>query len=369
MQKAEVLICGAGPTGLAATLFLSELGIPVRIIDKLPKHSGFSKALGVNARTLSLLKPTGVTETLLQSGIKMYGMNTWRGDKRILHLDLSKVDSPYKFMLINPQFKTEDILADALAKKGINIERQTELTDLKIITNSKVKVSILGPDGNIHLEDYSCLFAADGAHSTVRSKLNINFPGTTYPEPWHFYDLELTCPFPQDQGQMLTTKSGAIVMLPMGNNIWRLGGSVPNLLEHLPAGCKISNTLWDTTFKVSHRVIEKFACGPVFFGGDAAHLHSPVGGRGMNLGIEDAFVFSTLYANGRLVKYARFRQSVVQKVVAEVERMSQMPRAKGAMYAMVDKAPTIVKAIFPIFAPSFGKWVLGLDHPVIPDKR
>lgn len=369
MQQEKVLICGAGPTGLAAALFLTELGVPVRIIDKLPKHSGFSKALGVNARTLSLLKPTGVTDKLIQTGIKMYAMNTWRAGKKIMHLDLSKVDSPFKFMLINPQFKTEELLIEALAAKGVSVERSTELTSLEIITNSKVKVSILDASGKINLEEYSCLFAADGAHSTIRHKLDINFVGTTFPEPWHFYDLELNCNFPQDQGQMLATKKGALIMLPMGNNIWRLGGSIPKLLDYLPDGVKINNTLWDTSFKVSHRVIEKFACGPVYFGGDAAHLHSPVGGRGMNLGIEDAFVFATLYANGRLAKYARFRQPVIKKVVAEVERMSQMPRAKGPMYTMVDKAPTIMKAIFPIFAPSFGKWVLGLDHPIIPDKK
>lgn len=229
----DVLIAGAGPTGLAAALFLAERGVRVRIVDKATERSFRSKAFGVNARTLSLLQDTGVSDRMLAQGWKMHTANLWRHGRRLFRIDLSRAAHPFPFMLILSQARSEALLEEALAERGIRVERGTPVRNVDV-RGSDATVTLKRGGGEEEMVTVSALLGADGAHSTVRQEMGIGFPGSAYDEPWRLYDIELDTPLPPDEGNAFLLEDGAMLVLNIHGDIWRVIGSVPDPLRRLP---------------------------------------------------------------------------------------------------------------------------------------
>lgn len=356
----EITIAGAGPTGLAVALFLNKNGVEPYIFEKKLERSTLSKAFGVNPRTLSLLEGTGATKRFLETGRKMTALNLWRNGKIILKNDFSNKKIKYPFMLVQSQEDSERILEELLAEKGIKIDRGKELKNIK--SNNDSVLYSLKTENNEQISKY--FYAADGAGSTTRKSLNLSFSGIKMEDPWNLYDLELDIPLNQDDAHVFLLDNGAVFTVRLKDNIWRVIGNVKNLLEHLPKGTKAGKIIWDSDFGISHRVIEKFQYSNVFLGGDAAHIHSGLGARGMNLGIEDAYVFAELYSQNRLGEYNKMRKPIVDKVMDSIEMMTDMVRGHSFKSKVMRKMTPILPIVFGLVKNYASNFVLGLDHEV-----
>lgn len=206
------------------------------------------------------------------------------------------------------------------------------------------------------------MFGADGAASAVRHLLGIGFDGITYPEPWHLFDVELDTPLPLDEANILLLPDGGMFVVRHAGNLWRVLGSGTDLLGALPAGTTVGPIHWESSFQVSNRVATRFSDGRIHLGGDGAHSHAGIGARGMNLGIEDAFVVAALFDQSRLTDYDRLRRPTVRKVVREITRMMMVPRSQTLPGRIVRGFPPIVRAVLPLARTGIQPWILGLDH-------
>lgn len=359
----DVLITGAGPTGLAAALFLAERGIHSRVIEKKLEPSPYSKAFGVNPRTLELLETTGVTEQLLAQGWRMSALNLWQNNRRLLRLDFSRVNHRFPFMLIHSQAKSEALVAEAVSKLGVQIERGVKLEQVEV-NQERATATLHNGNGRSETAKASYLLGADGSDSTAREKLGIGFLGSAYAEAWQLFDVALDVPLPRDEAHAFLLEDGAMFMVRLEDDVWRVLGNVPDLLNRLPQDTRTGKIEWESDFGISHRLAEHFQKDCACLAGDAAHIHSGLGARGMNLGIEDAYVFAALVAKGQIEKYERLRRPVVKSVMHTVERMTEVPRGRSLL-AKAARAVAPVLAPFASFATgSASQWILGLDHEV-----
>lgn len=353
------LIVGAGPTGLAAAMFLHERGVTARIIDKAEHPSTQSKALGVNPRTLELLESSGVTDRMLAAGRKMTTFNISRPGKKLAAVDLGKVKHRYPFMLILSQAESERILTEALAERGITIERGLGLTDL--IDNDRWVTATLSTGETV---DAPYALGADGAHSTVRQVTGRSFEGSSWPESWSLYDVRLDTTLHPDEGHAFLLNKGVLLFIRIKDNLWRVITNAPDGLEQLPLGTSITNTLWDSEFGFAHRVADPLCALHICLAGDAAHIHSAFGARGMNLGIEDAYVFAALAVHYRLKDYDALRRPVIKSVVNRVKQMTQVPRGKTVTARLARYVTPLLPLFVALGERSLRKWMLGLDHEV-----
>lgn len=356
----RVLIVGAGPSGLAAALFLSEQGIRPRIVEKEKGLSFHSKALGVNARTLLLLEQSGLTRRFLENGRRMEKINFWAGEQLVFQNDFTKTRHKYPFMLIQPQKESEELLWEALAARGLEVAFQTELVLLK--DGAKGATAVLSSEGGIIEEgNFGLVVGADGAKSTVRCLTGIGMEGFRYNEDWELYDVELEVPRHPDEGHVLVYEAGGMVMIRMKDNIWRVAGNISGLLNYLPKGTKVGEVIWDSTFRVGHRIAEILQQGNIVLIGDAAHLHSPVGARGMNLGIEDAYIVSQLLREDRLDEYTRVRRRYLKRTVRRINMITQALGGSGWFMRKARANVGLLKPVFPIAMPIARKFILGLN--------
>lgn len=306
----SILIIGAGPTGLTAAVELARRGFQPRIIDLAAGHPVESRALAVNARTLRILEPSGLTAAFLDQGNPVRGMRalekTSAGDfKTLIRLNLSEGTPPYNFTLILPQADTERILAGGLSNYGIAIEWNTEVTNLHL-EGGRAVVNIDGANGAEEIRP-DIVLGADGSHSVVRKSLGIGFEGERHVDPFGLMDVNFGRPIDHSELQLRFSPEGLMGLIPISSETGRFVATKPRLLETLPAEFEITDRPWQTEFHVSFRHVECFQRGNVFLAGDAAHIHSPVGGRGMNLGIEDAAWFAWLLSNGQSERYTADR--------------------------------------------------------------
>jgi 2-polyprenyl-6-methoxyphenol hydroxylase-like FAD-dependent oxidoreductase len=362
MHDTNILIVGAGPTGLAAALFLAELGHKARIVDKAERPSPFSKAFGVNARSMELLAPSGVTERFLSYGRKMEVLNLRHGDRVLAELRLRDVDHPYPFMCVQGQTASERMLADALSARGINVERGVEL--LSVRNEGGLAVAELKTRSGRETVSARAILGADGASSSTRKALGISFDGVAYDKPWKLFDIELTGPLDPDAGHIFLLPTGGMFVVRHETNLWRVLGNADDLLDSLPRGTEKGRIEWQSEFTIANRVAGEFSRAAVFLAGDAAHIHAGIGARGMNLGIEDAYVFAELYNRGELHRFDAVRRPVVRKVVGQIERAMAVPRANTIPGRLVRTFPSMVKVVVPIVRSKVQPWVLGLDHEI-----
>ncbi len=360
----QVLIVGAGPTGLAAALFLTRAGVAVRIIDAAEAPTTTSKALAVNPRTLELLGPTGVAAEILTQGQPISAIRIAREGRitATLRPDWARI-APGLPMTILPQARTEALLAEALSALGVTPERSLALTGLSQTTEAVTAVLSNGETVTVAL-----LLGADGAHSAVRHALKLDFPGEASSLPWSLMDLDIEGA-PRDEGRVEFQGAGPIVALPFAGGTFRLIGFGDDLLSRLPAGWKAGQIRWQSKFKVSHRMVPTMVVGRAALAGDAAHIHSPVGGRGMNLGIEDAYVFAACAVdvlNGdqaRLADYNRLRHPIDTAWVKTARILTAFVADQSPTARLLKRVAPPVLAAVPGLVDQALKRGLGLDHP------
>jgi 2-polyprenyl-6-methoxyphenol hydroxylase-like FAD-dependent oxidoreductase len=361
------LIVGAGPTGLAAALFLAEGGVKCRIIDKAPTPSANSRAQVVNPRSLELLQQTGVTGAILREARKIHRVVFYENWRQLAELEFGHARSDFP-MSVLPQARTEALLTEALAARGVVPERGKALGSF-VQDDNGVDAVLISSDRSENFRA-PIMFAADGAHSRVRAALGVTLEGSSFPESWPLYDIELDDPLDSDSAHVSFVEGGLIFLLCLEPGVWRVFGNVPQPLAGLPLGTRIGAVHWQSSFQISDEVASREAVGRVVLAGDAAHIHAPVAARGMNLGIEDAFVFAHCAAdalNGdlkRLSDYGTLRHDVHARVVGRIDRLTRLARGQPAIVGMLRRfvMPAIIA-----FGPTrraMTELVTGLDHPI-----
>jgi 2-polyprenyl-6-methoxyphenol hydroxylase-like FAD-dependent oxidoreductase len=304
MSKAKVLIAGAGPTGLTLALWLTRLGVPVRIFDKAAAPGETSRALAVQARTLEFHRQVGIVDDVLAAGVKLERLtvHTPAGVAARLPLsDFGRGISPYSFAFALPQDIHERLLIAHLERAGVTVERSTELVAFQ--DRGDAVVATLSKEGQTETVSAAYLAGCDGARSAVRHGLNIGFPGGTYEQVFYVADVKGTGEITSNgMDTTISTYGFAIVMPVRQSGSIRLIGIVPKAHEadeeisfeairadvERDTGVKVDEVNWFSTYRVHHRVAERFRVGRVFLCGDAGHIHSPAGGQGMNTGMGDA---------------------------------------------------------------------------------
>ncbi|HKW12829.1 MAG TPA: FAD-dependent monooxygenase, partial [Gemmatimonadaceae bacterium] len=305
-MRDEVLIVGAGPTGLVMALWLTKIGIRVRIIDKAPEPGTTSRALAVQARTLELYRQLDLADAVIARGLRAEAMNMWVQGERRARVPFGAIGAgmtPYPYLEIFPQDEHERLLIERLEALGVSVERQSELVAFSD-DGERIKARIHTAGGKEEVSESSYVVGCDGARSTVRQQIGVNFPGGTYRQVFYVADVEASGLAVNGELNVALDRADFILVFPMtGKGRVRLVGVVSDQrAEHeetLTFG-DVSQTVidalqihvdkvnWFSTYRVHHRVADHFRKGRAFLAGDAGHIHSPAGGQGMNTGIGDA---------------------------------------------------------------------------------
>jgi 2-polyprenyl-6-methoxyphenol hydroxylase-like FAD-dependent oxidoreductase len=302
----SVLIAGAGPVGLTLANELTRYGIAVRILDKSAERTDKSKALVLWSRTLELFDHAGYVDPFLAAGMKAHGAQMSNGKDVIARISLDDMDSVYPYALMIPQSDTERVLEERLAQQGIKVERTVALESFKD-QGSGVEAVLRKASGESETLTTDWLIGCDGAHSSVRHGLGFTFDGTTQPSDWYLADGHITGLDPGDRLHIFWHKDGILAFFPISEGRWRviadLGPAEENghhadpTLQEIQSlitlrgtdGIVIKDAYWLAAFRINERKVSQYGRGRAFLVGDAAHIHSPAGGQGMNTGMQDAF--------------------------------------------------------------------------------
>ncbi|KAA5532100.1 FAD-dependent monooxygenase [Taibaiella lutea] len=355
----SISIIGAGATGLSAAVFLNALGYAPDIFEKR-ERARITKALGVNPVTLQLFEKSGITQRFLNNGWKMECMNFWYNDKIIYKNHLSKIRHPYPFMLIQPQFETEQILEDYLNEKNIFVKRNFELQH---ISRQQSKLCLDFQNLNDHTLsriETDIVLGADGSRSSVRELTAIAFRGREHKEEYTLYDIELETPVSDKEGHYRFYRDGAMLMLPIRDGVWRIGGNLKDVFNYLPKGTKTGKISWETNFTISEKVADKYNKGNIYLLGDAAHIHSPLGAKGMNMCMEDSYVFANLLHQNREKEFSDIRRRKVKNAISALGQITEVAAGQHFIGNTFRSSMKPLSFLFPVFMPFMRKFLLGL---------
>jgi len=305
-----ILIVGAGPTGLTAAVELARRGVIARVVDKKTDPLPLSRAVGINVHSLTLLEASGVAERLIAAGIRVREAVIHDRDRAIARIRLDRGDWRYKFMLALPQDRTEAILAARFAELGGRVEFASRLESLAV-DGDRALATLAHGDGDAREEAaFDLVFGADGVHSTVRRAVGIPFEGVDLPGTWGVADVESgDWPHREHACLFLVPGGGIAVAIPIGPGRYRVVADRPKALEAVPLHFAVDRLRREAQFAIAIRQVPAYSAGPVYLAGDAAHCHSPAGGRGMNLGIADACSFARRLADRDLAGYSAERHA------------------------------------------------------------
>lgn len=357
----EVVIIGAGATGLSSAIFLNEKGYEVSIYEKRTRQP-ITKALGINPKTLELFSKSGITERFLSNGWKLEKSNFWYQNKHIYQNDFSRVKHPYPFMIIQPQHETEQILEEYLVEKSICVNRNFDLKSI-ISTTKQTTLTFEHLQSEKHhtISTNGIVIGADGSRSTLRTHLNIALQGWEHNDIYTLYDIELDTPLAKNELHYIFHQEGGMLMLHIRDNIWRVGGNIANVLERLPKGTSLGKITWQTNFTIREMVAEKFREKNIFLLGDAAHVHSPLGGKGMNMCIEDAAILAQMLADNKEDIFATIRRKKMKKTIGVLGQLTEVVGGKHPLGRFMRGQMDNFSFLFPIFMPQMRKFLLGLS--------
>ena len=378
MSERPVLIVGAGPTGLVLALWLTRLGVGVRIVDKAAEPGTTSRALAVQARTLEFYRQVGLADTLIENGVRLDAVNFWVAGRRVARAVFGAMGaglSAFPYALIFQQDEHERVLIARLADSGVKVERRVELTGFED-AGSHVVARLRHADGSEERCATPYLAGCDGAHSTVRDGLGIGFPGGTYEHLFYVADVDARGPAVDGQLHASLDAAEFVVIFPLkGQGRARFVGVVrdeaantrevlawddvrTDLLDRMEVD--VDRVNWFSAYRVHHRVADRFRTKRAFLLGDAAHIHSPVGGQGMNTGIGDAVNLAWKLAavlRGRadaslLDTYEPERIAFARRLVATTDRAFILITSRGrlARWVRVRVIPRVLPILFPLKA-------------------
>jgi 2-polyprenyl-6-methoxyphenol hydroxylase-like FAD-dependent oxidoreductase len=374
MTDRLVLIVGAGPTGLVFALWLTRLGVRVRIIDKTSEPGTTSRAVGVQARTLELYRQVDLSEAVVEAGVKVAAASFWVGGARAARLPLGRLGeglSPFPYALTYPQDAHERLLIERLDALGVQVERRTELLRFDQHPD-RVRAVLKRPDGSEEICEAAYLAGCDGASSTVREVLGTGFPGGTYSRLFYVADVDAAGPAADGEIHVDFEEADFLAVFPLkGTGRLRLIGPVSwgpgrehreltfnDVGERAIRNLKLTirQVNWFSTYHVHHRVAARFREGRAFLLGDAAHVHSPVGAQGMNTGIGDAVnlawklaaVLQGGAAESLLATYEPERIGFARRLVATTDRVFAFVTRQGtlARWVRTRLVPLIAPALF-----------------------
>lgn len=376
MRPCDVLIIGAGPTGLVLALWLTKLGVPVRIVDKTAEPGTTSRALAVHARTLELYRQLDLADAVVAKGHTVPAVNLWVGGEREARVSFTEIGgdlTPYPFLHIFPQDEHERLLIARLEAMGVTVERQTEYLS-HAEEGGRVVARLRGPGGEEERCEVAYIAGCDGASSGVRQTIGVGFPGGTYQQVFYVADVEASGPAIDGELHLALDEADFLAVFPIaGEGRARLIGTVRDAradnaealtfgdvgrdaLQHLKVA--VDHVNWFSTYHVHHRVAEHFRIGRAFLLGDSAHIHSPAGGQGMNTGIGDAInlawkIHAVLggHAPAALLdSYEEERIAFARRLVKTTDRLFTLVTAEGRM------ADLIRMRLVPIVLPAVARF-------------
>lgn len=307
-ENIDVLIVGGGPTGLVAATVLTRAGRNVLTLDKQPEGHNASRAAAIQARTMEILQELGVADTLVAEGVGVPYFTFRNREKLLNELRFADLDTRYPHVTTIQQWRTEQVLTDKLHDLGGRVTRGYTVVGLDD-TGEGIDVDVDGPDGRETVRA-RFVIGADGTHSVVRESAGIDFVGGDYPQSFVLADAEFSdWPLRFDEVQNFFSPNGIVVSGPLPEGRRRVLFTWPDEVDDVdvalvqdvldtrgPTGSRVTRIAWGSQFRVHHRIAERFRKGDIFLAGDAAHVHSPAGGQGMNLGIQDAYELGMVLA-------------------------------------------------------------------------
>src|SRR5215213_1026386 len=335
--RTQVAIVGGGPTGLALAVTLASAGVDFVVVDRLPEGANTSRAAVVHARTLEVLAELGAAEELIARGVPITRFAVHDRSRRLLTLPFDGLPTPYPYTLMVPQNETEAVLLARLRALGADVHRPYEVSS---VVQDPDGVTLTMTTGVTLRADYAV--GADGMHSAVRDASGIGFTGSAYAESFVLADVEMEWTPGPEEVALTFGSAGLTVVAPLPGGHYRVVATVddapatPDLefVQHLlderaPGRASVTALAWSSRFRVHHRVADHYRAGRLLLAGDAAHVHSPAGGQGMNTGIQDAFALGIALAGGDLDDYETQRRPVAQRVVAFTDRMTRIATTRS----------------------------------------
>jgi 2-polyprenyl-6-methoxyphenol hydroxylase-like FAD-dependent oxidoreductase len=348
-REQKILIVGAGPSGLALAGELKRRGVNCVIVDQQPAGANTSRACVVHARTMEVLEPLGVTRDLLAEGVKVPVFRIRDRDRPLLTIDFSDIPSAYRFTLMIPQNRVEQILLEHLENLACKVMRPCKL--IRYMTSPSLveaQIQVNGSDQSIQAQ---WLIGCDGMHSTVREQSGIAFAGGEYEASFVLADVSMDWPLSREEVTLFYSPKGLVVVAPLPNERFRVVATVDEAPE-IPSRefmqaildargpttspGRLHNVAWSSRFHIHHRVAQTPRKGPILLCGDAAHVHSPAGGQGMNTGIQDSISLAEALTSAlldgdetRLDAWAAQRHKVASEVVTLNDRMTRVATMKS----------------------------------------
>jgi 2-polyprenyl-6-methoxyphenol hydroxylase-like FAD-dependent oxidoreductase len=335
--ETEVVIVGAGPTGLALAVTLATTGVDFVIVDRLAEGANTSRAAVVHARTLEVLGELGAAAALIARGLRVDRFAISDGSRRLLTIPFDGLPTPYPYTLMVPQCETESVLLARLRALGHDVHRPFEVA---AVAQDDAGVTLTMSTGQIMRAGYAV--GADGMHSAVRRESGIGFTGSAYPESFVLADVTMDWTPGRDEVSLTLGTAGLTVVAPLPGGHYRIVATVDEapetpdlefvrrlLDERAPGRATVNSLAWSSRFRVHHRVADHYRAGRLLLAGDAAHVHSPAGGQGMNTGIQDGYVLGRAIVTGELDGYEAARRPVAQRVVAFTDRMTRIATARS----------------------------------------
>ncbi len=350
----SVLVVGAGPVGLLAACELARRGVALRVIDKLAEPTDESRAIVIHARSLEMLDRMGIVDRFIDTGLRTTAMTMLEGGKQLARVPFDGVASPFPYTITTPQTETERLLAERLAELGGAVERGVELVGLDQ-TAEAATARLRHPDGAEETAAFDWVVGADGGHSTVRSLVGSKLEGSFKGERFILGDVEAEHDLDTSSMYTYFAPGGPLLVFPMVGERTRLiaqladAGDGPidlnptqealqQVVDARAPGIRITASHWLTEFEIHHAQVPAYRFGRAFLAGDAAHVHSPAGGQGMNTGIQDAFNLAWKLAlagpagtDPLLDSYDAERRPVAAKMIEFTTRLTQAGTLDSAL--------------------------------------
>jgi 2-polyprenyl-6-methoxyphenol hydroxylase-like FAD-dependent oxidoreductase len=388
-QRTDVLVVGAGPTGLSLACDLARRGIDHVVIDHAPQVATYSQAALVDARTLEALDRIGASAPLVRRGVMATHFSLRDRDDELLAADFSGLAVRHPYLVMVPESSAEGVLSERLASYGSSVLRP--VTAVSMQQNAEGVTVELWDGSTPRSESPSrrSVFAryvvgCDGMHSQVRSALQIPFVGSAKTESFVMADVRMRYPLPRSEVQLFFSGTGLLIVAPLPDDRYRIVATVDHADDPDIDGVQallatrgpqsspaiVHEVLWSAGFSIHHRLAMHYRSGRVFLAGDAAHVHSPASGQGMNAGIQDALhlsdrlsdVLAGLAADSVLNRYEIERRSVAESVIRLTGRLSGIATMRGRMGRRIRNQSLRVLGRLSVFRQSLANRLAGFDH-------